>query len=822
MKTKQGLILLLVCASIGAVGLLLISLHSPQVKGSVRVLDRSATVVSPAVKPEPSSAQQPAFPDSDAQVTATGPFTTALPENIPTILLTDKPIEPSPLEGGVWNLPYVPPSPDTKPEFEIEPAPKSGTSAGSSAPPAAPALVLSTMPTPTLTFNAMDYTTNGAGHPPDTNGDVGAIYYMEAVNTSIGIYTKTTGAKATAFTYNSFWSGAGTGTACDTGGNLNGPSNQGDPIVLYDTIRQRWIFMDFAWKTADLQNGPYYYCFGVSQTSDPLGNYWRYAIRADDDGSPYLPDYPKGGVWPDGLYFSSNMFDCQNSACSIAPYQNARAYVFNLEKMEAGLVLTTTDVQAKDTSSSYFTLMPSNVRGTLPAANTPNYFVTEDQVGYFWDVFKFHVDFTTPVSSTFTGPTQVSQAVYVAAASAVPEPSPGNNSDSLADRMMFLNQYRKISGAESLWVQHTTGTASASTPTGIQWAQINVTGGTINTTPVQQQIFNNSADGLNRFMGSLAVDGSGNVALGYTASSSTISPDIRYVGRLVTDTLNQLPQAERTLLPGVTRSVQTGTCGPSTCIRWGDYSAMTVDPVDDCTFWYSNMYFPVQGGNWVTRIGSFKFPSCVARVLSNTTTSVTSSVNPAVFGQTVKFTATVAITGTGAGTPTGVVTFTIDGSSAGTAALSGGVATFSTSSLSVGSHPITVTYGGNANFNGSAGKLPSNQVVNKAGTATAVASSQNPASVGQVVTFTATVAAVVPGSGTPTGVVTFTIDGGAVGMVALSGGAATFATSSLLTGTHPVTVTYGGSANFAGSAGVLVPDQGVVDQYLIYLPLILR
>ncbi|HZY46040.1 MAG TPA: hypothetical protein VFF70_14980, partial [Anaerolineae bacterium] len=332
MKTKQWSILLLVCVSIGTVGLLLSHMYSPQTKGSVQVLDRSATVLPQAVKPELSSAQQPAFPDSDAQVTATGPFTISLPENIPTILLTDKPIEPSSLTGGVGNLPYVPPSPDTKPEFEMEPAPKSDTSAGSSAPPAAPALVLGTMPTPTLTFNAMDYTTNGAGHPPDTNGDVGLNHYMEAVNTSIGIYTKTTGAQATAFTFNSFWSGAGTGTACDTGGILDGPSNQGDPIVLYDTIRQRWIFMDFAWTTPNLINGPYYFCFGVSQTSNPLGNYWRYAIRADDAARPWLPDYPKGGVWPDGLYFSANMFDCLNASCSSAIREDARAYAFNLQK----------------------------------------------------------------------------------------------------------------------------------------------------------------------------------------------------------------------------------------------------------------------------------------------------------------------------------------------------------------------------------------------------------------------------------------------------------------------------------------------------------
>jgi len=522
----------------------------------------------------------------------------------PTILLTDSDIVPSAFYGDVRDLPFVPPTPETNVEFENElsllkwgaafrPSDSNRTQA--------PNLVLGVMPAPALTFNAMTFTANGAGHPPDPNGDVGPNHYMEAVNTSIGIYNKTTGAEITHFTFNSFWSGAGTGTACDT-------SNRGDPIVLYDTISNRWIFMDFAWNSTDLQNGPYYFCFAVSMTSDPVsGGYWRYAIRADDAAHPWLPDYPKGGVWPDGFYFSANMFDCLSSTCGSATYKEARAYAFNRQKMEAGAVLTLpNDVQFGDTNSAnFFTMLPSNVRGNLLPVGTPNYFVQESQVAFRWEVFKFHVDYITPANSTFTGPTNVSQSSYTRAASSVVEPSPGNNSDTLADRAMFLNQYRKIGSTESLWVQHTTGTASASTPTGIQWAQIDVTGGTVNTTPVQQQIFNNGADGVNRFMGSMAVDGSGNVALGYTASSSSVAPDIRYVGRLASDPLNQLPQGETTMLPSVTRSVQTGTCGPSTCIRWGDYSAMTVDPVNDCTFWYVNMYFPVQNGNWVTRIGNF-------------------------------------------------------------------------------------------------------------------------------------------------------------------------------------------------------------------------
>jgi len=399
----------------------------------------------------------------------------------------------------------------------------------------------------------MNYFANGAGHPPDTVGDVGPNYFVQAVNTSIGIYSKTTGAAVTTFTFDGLWVGAGTGTSCDT-------THGGDPTVIYVPQYDRFIVADFSW--ANIQNGPYYECVAVSKTSDPVsGGWWRYAFRADDATHPWFPDYPKMGIWPDGLYMTANMFDCLDSACNSSNYKEARVYALNIDDLVNGATLRSV---VADTNSSHFSLLPSNV----------------------------------------------SQTPYTGAAD--PVASSGNSIDTLADRAMMQNQYRNIGGVESLWVNHTIGTASTSTPTGIQWAQINVTGGNITTTPVQEQIYNNGLDGLNRFMGSLAVDHVGNMALGYTAESISVAPDIRYVGRLSTDTLNTLPQSEVTMLTSLTRSVQTGNCGGSPCTRWGDYSAMTVDPTDDCTFWYTNMYFAAPGLNWITRIGSFKFSTCSA------------------------------------------------------------------------------------------------------------------------------------------------------------------------------------------------------------------
>ncbi|PYL52362.1 MAG: hypothetical protein DMF29_11015 [Verrucomicrobia bacterium] len=372
----------------------------------------------------------------------------------------------------------------------------------------------------------MNYNLNGAGHPPDTVGDVGPNHFVQAVNTSIGIYSKTGTALAT-FTFDGLWSGAGTGTPCDT-------DHGGDPTVIYVPQYDRFVVADFSW--ADIQNGPYYECVAVSKTSDP-----------------------KMGIWPDGLYMTTNMFDCLDSVCGNANFKEARVYALNIDDLVNGATLRSV---VADTNSSRYSLLPSNYRGTPPPAGRENLVVAESGNLYAWEVYKFHVDYAVPSNSTFTGPINVSQTQYVGAAD--PVASSGNNIDTLSDRAMMQNQYRNIGGVESLWVNHTVGTTSASTPTGIQWAQIDVTGGNITTTPVQEQIYNNGADGLNRFMGSLAVDHVGNMAVGYTAESVSVAPDIRYAGRLSTDPLNALPQTEVTMLPLLIQQM-TALSGTRTC-----------------------------------------------------------------------------------------------------------------------------------------------------------------------------------------------------------------------------------------------------------------
>jgi hypothetical protein len=234
-----------------------------------------------------------------------------------------KPVKPKKFKGDVRDLPPL--SPGALEDVELpEPEPGRQKSAKTSTSTAAPQ---TTIPSPTVGFDGLDFNTWGAGHPPDPVGDVGPNHFVQAVNTSIGIFSKT-GTQLAAFTFNSLWSTAGTGTPCDS-------SNGGDPTVIYDPMGDRWIVADFAWT--NIQDGPYYECIAVSQTADPVaGGWYFYAVRADDSGHPWLPDYPKMGIWPDGLYMTANMFDCLTAGCGSASYKEVRVWAFNLADLESG------------------------------------------------------------------------------------------------------------------------------------------------------------------------------------------------------------------------------------------------------------------------------------------------------------------------------------------------------------------------------------------------------------------------------------------------------------------------------------------------------
>jgi hypothetical protein len=434
--------------------------------------------------------------------------------------------------------------------------------------------------TPGLNFAGVgkgDYGFSPDAAPPDTNGAVGATQFVQWVNESYAVFNKSTGALVLGpIAGNSLWSGFGGG--CEN-------NNDGDIIVQYDKINNRWILTQFSVSTT-----PYLQCVAVSTTSDATGTYNRYAFNY---GSSEFPDYPKVGVWPDAYYISFNMFTNTFTGAQVCGYDAAA--------MRAGAAATQVCFHL---SSSFGGLLPSDLDGsTLPPAGSPNYFLNFGSNSL--NLWKFHVDFANPASSTLTGPTNIPVAAFAAACSGggtcIPQPGTSQKLDSLADRLMYRLAYRNFGTYESLVVNHSVavGARGQTKTVGVRWYELRSPNGSPSV--FQQGTF--SPDSTYRWMGSIAMDKVGNMALGYSASSSSVSPSIRYTGRLVTDAPGTM-QTENNIKIG-------GGSQLRNLNRWGDYSSMSIDPVDDCTFWYTTEYLKSNGTfNWSTQIASFKFPSC--------------------------------------------------------------------------------------------------------------------------------------------------------------------------------------------------------------------
>jgi hypothetical protein len=460
---------------------------------------------------------------------------------------------------------------------------------------------------PTLNvFEGLDRFNWGAGSPPDTNGDVGPNHYIQTVNTSIGVYNKTNGSQIAAFTFNTFMSQGNFGNLCDT-------NNFGDPVVVYDTFEDRWIISDFAFLTNAGGNpvAPSYQCFAVSMNGDPVSGGWNfYSIQVND----IFNDYPKLGIWTDGLYMSANMFGFGGGS-----FQTARVWAFNKAQMYAGS--PTVKVVSFDVGGGDFTVIPANARlqtGTPPPGR-PNLFISTQLFLNAVTVYKFHVDWDHISLSTFTGPdTPLSATSWPTFAAAVPQPGTTQTLDSLSNRAMVQNQYTNFPSGESLWVSHTVRRGNTSGFAAPRWYQVNVTGGTVATPILQAATWDpDGGNVVHRWMPSLALDRAGNMAMGYSVSSSSVFPSIRYAGRLAGDPANTLGLSEQTFF--------TGTASQLSSNRWGDYSAMTLDP-DGCTFWFTTEYAtgldtppvppatvsPGFNKRWQTKFGNITpFPGCV-------------------------------------------------------------------------------------------------------------------------------------------------------------------------------------------------------------------
>src|SRR2546421_971469 len=445
---------------------------------------------------------------------------------------------------------------------------------------AATASVTANMPGTTLNFDGIPFPGVACNcAPPDTNGEVGATQYVQIVNEGYHVCDKTSGASLLGPSgIATVWSGFG--GVCQSNGN-------GDPVVLYDQLAGRWVISQFAGVSVPTDE-----CVAVSTTGDATGSYNRYDFHL---GSNFF-DYPHIGVWPDAYYMSMNVFNAAGTA-----FLGPQPFAFDRSKMLAGLPATfvSTGVTGGSSEEVY---LPADLDGSnLPPAGAPATFV-EFPGGGNYRTFHFHVDFATPSNSTFTlvgSPAAAGFTVLCGATrSCVPQAGTTSRLDGIGDRLMFRLTYRNFGDHESVVGNYT---VSANSVAGVRWFELrNVTGGPVSV--FQESTY--QPDATWRWMGSAAMDQQGNIAIGYSASSGSIFPQIRYAGRLASDPLNTLAQAESTLFAGT--GSQTGTSN-----RWGDYSDLTVDPTDDCTFWYTTQYYSTTSSfNWRTRIGSFKFPGC--------------------------------------------------------------------------------------------------------------------------------------------------------------------------------------------------------------------
>ena len=311
------------------------------------------------------------------------------------------------------------------------------------------------MPSPTQNFAGINFNDTctggqcGGGWPPDPNGDVGPNHYIQAVNSAYAIYNKT-GTLLASFTEDQFWA--------DDGSPCKGEA-EGDPIVVYDALADRWILSHFAFAFSGGNSAPpFYQCIAVSQTSDPVsGGWYFYPLQMDPGGAGKPPagtlnDYGKFGIWTDCLYMGANGF-----SSSTGSYVGAIFASFSRSDMYSGAALTWS-LGFINNATDPFTMIPANLSGKAALAvpaGTPEYFVSESGTAFAFEVRKFAAGPNCGAGGTLGTASNVSQASYVVPNENkpnIPQPNTSNKLDNLGDRLMQKVQYRKVGSAESLWV----------------------------------------------------------------------------------------------------------------------------------------------------------------------------------------------------------------------------------------------------------------------------------------------------------------------------------------------------------------------------------
>jgi hypothetical protein len=477
------------------------------------------------------------------------------------------------------------------------------------------------------------------GYPPDTNGSVGNNQYVEMVNTDYQVWslnrtTKTATSVLGPVAINTLW--AGFGGACQS-------QNAGDPVVLYDKVANRWFLSQFT-SAADA-GGLFYQCVAVSTTANATGTYARYAFAVPDGNGANggdFGDYPHYGVWTDAYYVMAHAFDNAPAGFSF----NAGLFgAMDRTKMLAGDPSATWVVRLDPLEGGH---MPADLDGFAPPPQgAPGIFASVHSDGMH--LYRMKVDFATPANTTVTLQAKMPIAPASAACgggNCIPQPNNPTTLDSLADRLMFRLAYRNYIDHESLVVTHSVDPGIAGVVSGIRWYEFRISGqpdAVCSTYPCtyQQGTIADAPNGRSRWMGSASQDGAGNMLVGYSATGTLEATDaqsIRYTGRAQNHPLGTMTVPETIIFTGTRNEVADNTLGALPG-RWGDYSSMSIDPADDCTFWYAQEYYAAGTGvtnfDWSTRIASANFspsqcqPStCTTRPASAPTIGAASAPGP--------------------------------------------------------------------------------------------------------------------------------------------------------------------------------------------------
>ncbi|PWT92993.1 MAG: hypothetical protein C5B54_02600, partial [Acidobacteria bacterium] len=426
--------------------------------------------------------------------------------------------------------------------------------------------------------------------PPDTNGDVGPNHYVQVVNEHIQVFDKTGTSLLGPETIATLWQGFGGG--CENDG-------FGDPIALYDHLADRWLISQFAFPP-----GSNHQCVAISVTGDPTGSYFLY----DFNLGQLVNDYPHFGVWPDGYYMTDNQFNGNSWA-------GAGVYAFERSKMLTGDPAQIVYFDLFTVDQNFGGMLPNDLDGPAPDVGTPATFAEVDDDSVFGtdriSLWQFHVDWNNTANSTFgisgepnihldTDPFDWNMCNFNR--DCIPQPNTSQGLDAITDRLMHRLQYRNINGVAYLVGNHTVD-VDGNDHAGVDWFQLknDGSGWVINN----QGIY--APDSDNRWMGSAAMDSAGNIAIGFSVSSSNTFPSIRYTGRLASDPAGQMSQGENSIIEG------TGS-QTSFFARWGDYSGLVVDNTIganggiDCDFWYTTEYLQqTSDADWKTHVGAFSF-----------------------------------------------------------------------------------------------------------------------------------------------------------------------------------------------------------------------